>query len=245
MFLHERTRKSLCQYGFVALCLVPTCAVAIWAAVRNTEAHRQHCAAELGRTLKLKVVLGGLEYPEPGAIRYTNLKLADPQTDVPIVRADQIDVYTTEAALAIVAAKLTIEPGAREALAELLHDRLRDRTPVGAPPLRLFIGELLVASPTADVSVHEFRAQIDSTADGRRVHVTFRTPEMAKDARPAALTIVRGIAKTGVHLDTHGAFQNSTAGTDGIVQLMRTLVNDDQVIMAVSQDAEELLRLPQ
>jgi hypothetical protein len=195
--------------------------------------------------LKLKVVLGGLEYPEPGAIRYTNLKVADPQTDAPIARADQIDVYTTQAALAIVAAKLTIEPGAPDALAELLHDRLRDRTQGGALPLRLFIGELVLASPTDDVSMQEFRAQIDTTADGRRAHFTFRTAEMAKDAQPVALTIVRGSAKTGVRLDTQGEFQNSTTGADGLVQLLRTLVGGDQVIVPVSPEADELLRARQ
>lgn len=246
MFLHERTRKSLCRYGFVALCLLPTCAVAIWAAVRNTEAHRRHCAAELGRFLQLKVVLGGLEYPEPGAIRYSNLIIADPQTDVPILRADKIDVFRTPAALAIVATNLTIESGAADALAELLHDRLRDRTQGGALPLRLFIGELLIASPTADVSVQEFRAQIDSTANGRRAHLTFRTAEMAKDAEPVALTIARlDNAKTGVRLDTQGAFQDSAEGTGAIVQLLRTLAAGDQVIVPVSQEAEDLLHMPQ
>jgi hypothetical protein len=245
MFLHERTRKSLCRYGFVALCLVPTCAVAIWAAVRNSEAHRHHCAAELGRALRLKVVLGGLEYPEPGAIRYTNLIVADPQTDIPIIRAGKIDLYKTQTALTIVAEKLTVETGAADALAELLYDRLRDRTQGGALPLRLFIGELLVASPTADVPLQEFRAQIDSTADGRRAHLTFRTAEMAKDTEPVALTIARlHNAQTGVRLYTQGAFQDSAAGAETVVQLLRTLVAGDQVIMPVSQEAEELLRLP-
>ena len=73
--------------------------------------------------------------------------------------------------------------------------RVEARKPGGALPVRFFIGDLLVASPAAAVSVREFRAQIDSTADGRRAHVTFRTAEMAKDAEPLALTIVRGSAK--------------------------------------------------
>jgi hypothetical protein len=244
MFLHERTRKSLCRYGFVVLCLLPTCAVAIWAAVRNTDAHRLRCAAELGRALKLKVVLGGLEYPEPCAIRYTNLIIADPQTDAPILRTDKIDVFRTPAALAIVAAHLTIESGAQKELAELLHERLRDRTQSGALPVRLFIGELLVESRTADVPLQEFRAQIDSTANGRRAHLTFRTAEMAKDAEPVALTIVRASAQTGVRLDTQGAFQDSAAAAGAVVQLLRTLVAGDQVIVPVSQEAEELLRSP-
>jgi hypothetical protein len=92
--------------------------------------------------------------------------------------------------------------------------------------------------------VQELRAQIDTTADGRRAHFTFRTAELAKDAQPVALTIVRGSAKTGVKLDTQGAFQNSTAGADGLVQLLRTLVGDDQVIVPVSPEADELLRAP-
>jgi hypothetical protein len=244
MFLHERTRKSLCRCSFVSLCLVPTCAVAIWAAVRNTDVHRNHCAAELGRALRLKVMLGGVEYPEPGAVRYSNLIVADPQSDAPILRAERVDVYTTQSALAIVAPKVFIESTGGGAPAELLHNRLRDRTLNGAFPVRLYVSELVVASSAGDASLQEFRAQIEPTADGRRAHFTFRTAEMAKDAEPLALTIVRfHNGKTGVRLHTQGAFQDSAAGTDAVVRLLRALVADQQEIVPVSQEAEELLGL--
>jgi hypothetical protein len=245
MFLHERTRKSLCRYGFVALCLVPTCAVAIWAAVRNTGPHRNHCALELGRALKLKVVLGGLEYPEPGACRYTNLVVADPVSDSPIARADKVDVYTTKSALSIVAPKLTIELGGAGDLADLLHNLLRDRSTAAQLPVRLFFNELLVASPAGTALLQEFRAQIESTADGRRAHFTFRTAEMAKDSDPVALTIVRFRApKTAVMLFTHGAFQEKAPGADAVVKLLRTLIASDQVIVPASPEAEDLLHAP-
>jgi hypothetical protein len=67
---------------------------------------------------------------------------------------------------------------------------------------------------------------------------------MAKGAEPVALTIVRGSAKTGVILDAQGALQNPSASADVVVQLLRALVSDDQVIVPVSQEAEELLRMP-
>jgi hypothetical protein len=245
MFLHERTRKSLCRTSFVSLCLVPTCAVAIWAAVRNTDAHRNRCAAELGRALQLKVVLGGLDYPEPGAVRYANLVVADPGSDSPILRAEKVDAYRAQSSLAIVAPKLTIDSSGAGALAELLHNRLRDRTLNGALPIRLYVSELIVASPDGDVTLQEFRAQIEPTEDGRRAHLTFRTTEMGKDAEPVALTIVRfHNAKTGVRLDTHGALHDAAVGTPAIVQLLRKLVTDQPVVVPVSQEAVELLRAP-
>jgi hypothetical protein len=245
MFLHERTRKSLCRYGFVTLCLVPTCAVAIWAAVRNTEAHRNQCALELGRVLKLKVAIGGLEYPEPGACRYTNLIVADPVSDSPIARGDKVDVYSTQSALSIVAPKLTIELGAAGDLADLLHSILRDRSQTAELPLRLFVNELLVASPAGDAALQEFRAQIESTADGRRAHFTFRAGGMSKDSDPVALTIVRfRDSKTGVMLFTHGAFNHQAPGADAVVKLLRTLIAVDQVIVPASPEAEDLLHMP-
>lgn len=244
MFLHERTRKSICRYSFVALCLLPTCAVAIWAASRTTETYRNLCAAELGSLLRLKVILGGIEHPEPGATRYTNIVLADPETDSPILRAEKIDAYATKGALAIVAPKLTIESSAAGALAELLHNRMRDRTESGEIPIRLYVGELTMASPIDDVTLLELRAHIEPTSEGRGAHFTFRTAEMAKDAEPVALTIVRfRTAKTGFKLYTQGAFQDSAGKFEAVVQLLRTLVADNQVVVPVSPEAEDLLRV--
>jgi hypothetical protein len=216
----------------------------MWAANRNTESHRSHCAAELGRALQFKVALGGVEYPEPGAVRYTNLVVAELDTDAPILRAEKVDVYTTQSALAIVVSKLAIESGGDRALAELLRNRLRDRTDSGDSPLRLFVSELSVASAAGSVSLQDLRAQIEPTTDGRQAHCTFHTAEMASDAEPVALTIARlRNGQTGVRLQTQGAFQNSTPGTDGVLELLRTLVSDDHVIVPVSQEAEALLNL--
>jgi hypothetical protein len=58
------------------------------------------------------------------------------------------------------------------------------------------------------------------------------------------LTIVRfRTGKTGFKLDTQGAFRESPPGFDAVVQLLRALVADNQVIVPVSKEAEELLHV--
>jgi hypothetical protein len=146
--------------------------------------------------------------------------------------------------LSIVAPKLTIELGAAGDLVDLLHNLLRDRSEAAELPVRLFVNELIVASSAGGASLQEFRGQIESTADGRRAHFTFRTAEMAKDSEPVALTIVRFRSKTAVMLFRHGAFQNRAPGGDAVVKLLRTLIADDQVIVPASPEAEDLLHAP-
>src|SRR5688572_2294504 len=85
--LHERTRKSLCKLGFLTLCLLPTCAVALWAAVRNGDHHRALCEAELSRLLRLTVTLGDVAHPEPGVVRYTDFLITNPEMGTQIASA--------------------------------------------------------------------------------------------------------------------------------------------------------------
>jgi hypothetical protein len=242
--LHERTRKSLCRIGFVALCVLPTFAVALWAASRNGDGHRARCEAELSRLLALKVTLGDIEYPEPGVVRYSDFLLADPETEASIVSAAQLEVRTTDTALAISTSKLKIEISTVHALAELLHARLRDRTERGVASLRLAISELMVAAPSGEVPLLEVRGRLEPTSEGRGALLTFRTAEMTKDAQPVVLTIVRSRdARIGFELDTQRAFETPGGHFRPVVQLLHTLVADNQVLVPVTAEAEELLRM--
>jgi len=241
--LHERTRKALCRLGFLTVCLLPTCAVALWAASRNGEAHRGRCEAELGRLLQLKVTLLDVEYPEPDVARYTHFLLADPETERPIVSAARIEVRKTPTALTIMAPELRVEASAESALAELVHDRLRDRSESGAFPVSLSVEKVIVASPSGDVTLLNVRGLLGPTSEGRGAEVRFHTAEMTKDSQPVVLTIVRSHdARIGFKLETHGAFNEPADRSGPIVRLLRTFVANQPVLVPFSREAEALMR---
>jgi hypothetical protein len=243
--LHERTRKSVCRIGFVALCALPTCAVGLWSAVWSSDAHRVTCEAEVSRVLRLKVALGGVEYLEPGAVRYSDFSIADPETGARVAYAAKLEVRMSSSALAITAAQLTVECGAARTIADLLQDRLRQRTHSGDVPIRLTLGKLIAASTAGDIPLTDARFRLEPTSEGRGAQLTFRTPAMPKDAEPVMLTIVRNRnAQTGVQLDTRGAFRNPADRLDPLIELLRTLVANNDQLVPVTREAEELVRLP-
>jgi hypothetical protein len=243
--LHERTRKSLCRLGFIALCALPTGAVGLWAAVRNSDVHRTACEAELTNLFRLDASLDKIEYPEPGVARYHNLQLGDPGTEGPIARIEKVEARTTSALLSIVAPRVQVELKGAGALAELLHGRLRDRIATGDLPIRIAIGELTILSRKGDVSLLDIRGRLEPTSDGRGAQFIFRTAAMAKEASPAVLTIVRSRnAQSGFELDTRGAFQEPAGAYGPALQLLRALVTDAQDFVPVTPEAKALLRMP-
>ncbi len=242
--LHEQTQKSLCRIGFVAFCIVPTCAVALWAAARNSESHRIRCETELSRLLGLKVMLGSIEYPEPRVVRYRDFALADPEHDVRIASAALVELRTTDTTAAISAASFKLEIGAGQVVAELLHRWLRDRTTEGPTSMRINIDELVVVAESGDVSLMDISARLEPTTEGRGAQLMFRTAQMTRDTSPAVLTIVRSRhARIGFELDTHGAFDAPGPTYSTVVQVLRRLVGDNEVLAPVTAEAEKLLRV--
>src|SRR5262245_45749807 len=106
--LHQRTRRSLCRYGFVLFCLAPTCAIALWAGDRKSETHRAASEAELSRTLRAHVALDDVAYPEPAAVRYSGLAIADPETRRPIASAPVLEARTSAERVTVFASQLTL-----------------------------------------------------------------------------------------------------------------------------------------
>jgi hypothetical protein len=242
--LHERTRKSLCRTGFVLLCVLPTCAVALWAASRAGDGHRTRCEAELGRLLSLKVTLGDVEHPEPGMVRYSDVVLADPDTGDLMVSVASLQVRITDGSVVISAPQATIEPGAAPAVAGLLHAWLRDRTESRIATVRLTVSELRVTTPSGDVPLPEVSARLEPTSEGRGAQFTLHTREMTKDAQPVVLTMVRSRnGRMGFELDSHGALDQEWHRTSPVLQLLRALVAVNDVLVPVTPEAEALLQV--
>ncbi len=240
--LHERTRKSLCRTGFIVLCLLPTCAVALWAASRTGDSHRFRCGAELSRVLGLKVTLGNVQYPEPGVTRYTDIALSDPETSEEVASVPDVSTRIKDDVLQASAAKLTVLAG-RASVAHALHRWLHQRSLDEVTPLRVTFRELVIADPAGDVSLWDVAARLERTSEGRAAQLTFRTANSEKTEPQCVLTIVRGHdAVVRFRLDTHGVFeQHSNSAV--VVRFLRALVTGNHVVEPVLDEAKRLLQV--
>jgi hypothetical protein len=202
--LHQRTRRSLCRYGFVLFCLAPTCAIALWAGDRNSEAHRAEREAELSRTLRAHVVFDDVAYPEPAGVRYSGLAIADPETRRPIATAPVVEARASAERVTVFASQLTLHSQQLAALGQMLHDRLRAHAQADGRSIRLSAGEVAIASANGDWKLLNAAMRFEPTASGRGCRLTFHPDD--KEAPAVAVTLVRSQdATTAFELDTHGA----------------------------------------
>ena len=240
--LQEQTRKSLCRIGFVAFCIVPTCAVAIWAASRHGESYLASHEDRLSRLIGMKVKLGAVEHPEPGVVCYADFVIIDPETGATAAMAPQMLVRTKDEAIVASAPKLTVSAGTAPLLADVLHGSLRSRGGGDETPLRLLVSELILADSAGEATLSDATLRLERTSEGRAAQFTFRTSATDDAVPPAAFTMVRGHdSNTRFRLDTFGAFERADGNVGAIVQFLRTLVAA-QVVIPMPGEAEALLR---
>ncbi|MGO9114501.1 MAG: hypothetical protein ACLP9L_35235 [Thermoguttaceae bacterium] len=78
--LYDHTRRQICMAAFLALCVLPTLAVTSWSVARHLPWHKQAEEQRLSQELGLDVSIESMRHVEPGVVRYTGLKLTDPET---------------------------------------------------------------------------------------------------------------------------------------------------------------------
>jgi hypothetical protein len=93
--LHDNTRRQICVALFMGLCVFPTIGVGGWAIARRLPWNRQAEEARLSAELGLTVSLESMTHTLPGVIRYTGLKLADPETGRELLRCGELEATWT------------------------------------------------------------------------------------------------------------------------------------------------------
>jgi hypothetical protein len=93
--LHDSTRRQICVALFIGFCVLPTLGVGGWAISRrlpwNCHAEEARLSAELG----LAVSLDSVSHTLPGVVRYTGLKLTDPETGRELLRCAEVEATWT------------------------------------------------------------------------------------------------------------------------------------------------------
>ena len=88
--LYDHTRRQICMAAFLGLCVLPTLAVAGWGIARRLPWHKQAEEQRLGQELGLEVSIESMEHTLPGVVRYTGLKLTDPETGQELFRCAEL-----------------------------------------------------------------------------------------------------------------------------------------------------------
>jgi hypothetical protein len=93
--LHDSTRRQICAALFIGLCVLPTLGVGGWAISRRLPWNRQVEESRLSAELGLAVSLKSMSHTLPGVVRYSGLKLTDPETGRDLLRCDEVEATWT------------------------------------------------------------------------------------------------------------------------------------------------------
>ena len=131
--LYDHTRRQICTLAFVGLCVLPTVAITAGGIARRLPWHQQAEEKRLAQELGLDVSLKSMEHVQPGVVRYTGLKLGDPETGRELFRClELVATWTsmtdahgqTRPAIVLAATRSESPVGAWSRLNEVLRRRL-------------------------------------------------------------------------------------------------------------------------
>ncbi|MBT4158655.1 MAG: hypothetical protein HOD99_07435 [Planctomycetaceae bacterium] len=77
MFVEQSTVKIWrIRLAFIVLCVVPTCCLCYFAALRQSEGYRQQIADKASKILGRQVQVEGMTHPQPGCLKLTGIEVA-------------------------------------------------------------------------------------------------------------------------------------------------------------------------
>ena len=130
--LYDHTRRQVCMAAFLGLCVLPTLAVSGWSVSRRLPWHKLAEEQRLSQELGLDVSIGSMQHTLPGVVRYTGLRLSDPETGQELFRCTELAATWTSMTDSHGQTRGAIVLAAREAESaasgwERLHEVLRRR----------------------------------------------------------------------------------------------------------------------
>ena len=207
--LHETTRRHLCRWGFVALCLLPTCAVLGGAYWLHSDDYRRRHEAALAERFGLPVTLARVTHPTPTTTRYERVELLDPETRGLLARAEVALAEERGQLLTLQLTQAEISSVFVERLRQWTDDRLRGGAPGATRTVRIEPCDLLMHYPDkSQLRLVELAGQIDLAAAQSVAKLTCRL-ERSEAAEPLTMRMWRDRsvkpARSGFELATGGA----------------------------------------
>lgn len=247
--LHDSSRRQICMVLFLGLCVLPTLAIGGWAIVRRLPWERQAEAARLAGELGLDVSIDAMAHTQPGVVRYTGLKLADPETGRELLCCDEVEATwtsmtdshgQTRPAVVLAARQIESTASAWQRLRESLRRRLERQS--GTPEIEVRVtAKQWTLREGGDLQVLEnVEGGIGLTPEGIRALLEFRIAGGSKS--PVRMQIVRNRRVSPPAY----AFDLDTAADcmpPSVATLIRALAPSDESQNPLAQPNSRLARL--
>ena len=256
--LYDRTRRQICTAAFLGLCLLPTLAVAAASIARHLPWHKQAEAQRLSQELGLDVSIDAMEHTLPGVVRYTGLKLADPETGQELFRcAELAATWTsmtdsqgqTRPAIVLAATRAESATSAWQRLHEVLRRRLECQGGRPEIEVRATADQWTLDDGNDSQVLQVVEGAIGLMPNGIQALWAFRLPEV-NSPQPVRMRIVRNRQVS----PPANAFEMDTGPTPVPCRLLATCLNGAQCVGAQLpfrgpchrlQHARRLVRRPQ
>ncbi|REK30206.1 MAG: hypothetical protein DWQ42_02180 [Planctomycetota bacterium] len=227
--LHERTQRYLCRGAFLALCLLPTLAVAGWCASLGLTDRAAAVARRLSKVSGLEVRVASAVESLPGLVELHEVSFRDPASHASLGESPWVRIASRGETITVKVRQLRV---AREALAvvwQLLEDGLAPVAGETSDDLRVEIDRIVVAGGESESRPEEIPAlrsvvgRLRPSALGREMTLSF-TVDADVAAEPIRLQCVRHDKDTGPQWRWRlltGAAALPTALVEGVVPVAR------------------------
>jgi hypothetical protein len=168
---------------FWLVCVLPTAGILVWTLALRLPWHVRAESQRLGWRLGLRVALGSVSHPRPGATVYEGLELADPATGRVVARCPRLEATWETTAdvegrdrpfLVLRTAAMEVDVGQPDELHRLLDRLLAGRTGWSDACARLEATRVTLSGGSPVAGLAAFQARLESLAKGIWAGVAFR-----------------------------------------------------------------------
>jgi hypothetical protein len=170
--LHDHSRRALCRFGFVLLCLVPTATVLAWGLGHHLPSHIEAACREVTAWTRCPAEIGNVTHPRPGVTILHELILKDVATTEAILRLDQLKIEDRGGSLRIVATRPRVSIAGLPRLWQALAGHMDAWS--GEQPLEFFAGTLDLESAGNTFAFQDVQARLHAADAGPALDAQLR-----------------------------------------------------------------------
>jgi hypothetical protein len=171
--MHDSTRRLICRFAFLALCLAPSGSLSAWIVYRATPVHawRENAcwARTIYETTGLLAKVESVRQPTQSRTLLENVALSDPDGGGLIARIRVVELAETDHGIVAIASQPEIEAHQLHRLGQLLYQRVL-RGPLPEQQFQLLSGELTLHAESGASTASDVRCLV--TSDQQHVEAT-------------------------------------------------------------------------
>jgi len=205
--VHETVRRSVCRATFVALCLAPTTAIAMWGLWRHLPTHTSGYRAALSQQFGMRAELTAVRHPQPGVELYEGVSLFDRETNALVLRCRVLEVSHDGDSARWTAEQLEMDAEHCLKFWELVSRYLEREWATAPAQVQLAANTVTLRIGEERQTIADVRGRLHRGEPSCEAELAFRI-EGAEDGSMAKLSAVRateqGPAVTTLSFDTGG-----------------------------------------